>query len=1380
MKKIVFLILVIIAFNRINGQTWQWTKILDVPSFTDISTDVDGITFMMGQYTGSLAIGATTLANTAIGGASNSYITKMDSSGNYSWAKAITSVSNGSPFIPVLRGLAIAEDPVTHGCYFLGTCTSAIVTAGSFTVSSNTLNVYSLFIVKMDANGNFLSLTEICNDVSSNPSGSGDIKCDRFGNLYVSGNYNNFITFGSTTFTNTPGYQGTFTAKFDPSGNVVWARNSNIGSVKTIALDVNGNCYLVGYPNSGSITFGSSTINVNSSPTDIFIYTAKYSALGAEQFINTASVPNMNCNTIDAYDIAADSLGNYYVTGIFAGTATFNSNQISSRSNASACGSVDDIFVAKYNSFGVNAWVRKGGSNQTGESGEGIIVSQQQEPIAIGYFCNSAQFGSLSVSTGVTNVNQKNGFIARYNSSGGEKTLNQIGSGTSTTFPESITIDKNQSIYIAGTHSGTGNFGSQSITASGTKVFFSKVLGIANNVSATVVQTSGTNPMCAGAFASYSVQVTNGGTSPSFQWKINGSNVGTNSPTFTTTILANNNVITCIVTSNIANVGTNPATSSAIVAKVGLTPISISSETICAGHATTLSINSPQSGVSYLWNTGAVSNSIVVSPTVTTTYSAIGSVLGCSVSASGSVSIAVPLVLPLNEDFETSSFFMNDWRTYNPDVDINEWVISTSAGAGASASSISIENEDAYLFGGKKDFLYSPILDFSSISNAKLTFDVAYAKRDSASNDSLYVKISTDCGMTWTTLYSKTDSLLATAPNTYLYFVPNASQWRKDSIDLSAYLGNSSVKIAFLNVSGNGQPVYIDNINVSSSINASAIVNIVNGTNPSCEGTVVVFSVTPSYSGSNPIYQWIENGLNVGTNNTTYSLTCSSSVTTQVQCVMISNFPGVSNPTVTSNNYILNINPTPIITVGDVGICSGDSYTIVPLGATTYTYSGGTSVVSPTTTTSYSISGTDANGCVSLVNAISNVTVNPLPTLIVTGTNTVCLGTSSGIIANGATTYTWNTGQTTSSISVNPTSTTIYSVTGTGMNGCINSETVSLAVDSACANVWPGDANSDGIANNLDVLELGLHYTQTGLPRATASNNWQSYFANNWTGTITNGKNLNHSDCNGDGTINDDDTLAIYNNYGLTHTFKPTQTNLVNPQLSIVPDQPMVVKGMWGTASIYLGDATSPINNINGIAYTIDFDNTLLEPNSIWIEYQNSFMDAGQNLHFRKLDFANGKIFTATTHTASNNVSGFGKIATLHYQIKSSLATDQVLNIGLSQANQSNASGVISPLTSGTGTLMAIGASVGIKENSFSGNVLISPNPTNGLLNINFNTIPHNTKIEVYNSIGALVLTETMSNKNNTINVSELSSGIYYMKVLEENNVVAVKKVVKE
>ncbi|MDF2451667.1 MAG: hypothetical protein K0S26_1171 [Bacteroidota bacterium] len=325
------------------------------------------------------------------------------------------------------------------------------------------------------------------------------------------------------------------------------------------------------------------------------------------------------------------------------------------------------------------------------------------------------------------------------------------------------------------------------------------------------------------------------------------------------------------------------------------------------------------------------------------------------------------------------------------------------------------------------------------------------------------------------------------------------------------------------------------------------------------------------------------------------------------------------------------------------------------------------------------------------------------------------------------------------------------------------------------ANVWPGDANSDGTADNLDVLELGLHFTQTGPARATTSNTWQSYFANNWTGTITNGENLNHADCNGDGIINDNDTLAIYNNYGMAHSFKPVQTTTVNPQLSIIPDQSAVVKGTWGTASIYLGGTTSPISNINGLAFTIDFDNTLIETNNVYIEYQNSFLDAGQNLDFRKMDFANGKIFTATTHTLNSNVSGFGKIATLHYQIKSTLTSAQVLNLGISQAKQSDASGVISPLTSGSGSLTAT-IDVGLAEFLNANVISVSPNPTSGSLTINSKTEVQ--KIEVVSIAGQVLLLEAPTSLNHQLHLENFANGIYFVNLYQNDRIVKREKII--
>jgi hypothetical protein len=394
-----------------------------------------------------------------------------------------------------------------------------------------------------------------------------------------------------------------------------------------------------------------------------------------------------------------------------------------------------------------------------------------------------------------------------------------------------------------------------------------------------------------------------------------------------------------------------------------------------------------------------------------------------------------------------------------------------------------------------------------------------------------------------------------------------------------------------------------------------------------------------------------------------------------------------------------------------------------------------------------------------------------------------CLGSSFSLNAGGGNTYSWTGPDNFSSSLANPSipnstllNSGIYSVSiSTG--SCVVNKTVDVTINAGCQDVWPGDANSDGVADNSDILELGLHYTQTGPPRTLVSDMWMSFYATSWPGTISNGKNLTHSDCNGDGIIDDNDTTAIYYNYGLTHTFKPNDQTVINPQLSIVPDQSAVVKGSWGSASVYLGDAANPVSNINGIAFTVNFDYTLIEPEFFWIEYPNSFINASnQNLNFRKLDFWTNNLYTATTHTISNNVSGSGLIAVLHYQINSNLATDEVFNLGITQAKQSDASGNIVPLTSGTATLMAMGSSVGINESSNSNLISISPNPAQSIVSIS--STSELEKVEVINVTGQALILEQTNSKTHHLNVEELANGVYFVKVYSASGQMLLKKLV--
>lgn len=141
----------------------------------------------------------------------------------------------------------------------------------------------------------------------------------------------------------------------------------------------------------------------------------------------------------------------------------------------------------------------------------------------------------------------------------------------------------------------------------------------------------------------------------------------------------------------------------------------------------------------------------------------------------------------------------------------------------------------------------------------------------------------------------------------------------------------------------------------------------------------------------------------------------------------------------------VSVNPAPVITASNGAICSGQSFTLSPVGASTYTYSGGSAVVSPASSSNYTISGTGSNGCTGTL--VVNVTVNALPNVgINSNTVVLCTGNTAILSANGAVTYTWNTGATTSSIVVSPGTTTSYTVTGTNSNGCKRSSAFTQTV----------------------------------------------------------------------------------------------------------------------------------------------------------------------------------------------------------------------------------------------------------------------------------------------------------------------------------------------
>ena len=181
-----------------------------------------------------------------------------------------------------------------------------------------------------------------------------------------------------------------------------------------------------------------------------------------------------------------------------------------------------------------------------------------------------------------------------------------------------------------------------------------------------------------------------------------------------------------------------------------------------------------------------------------------------------SIIIASPIVTtPQTENCE-GTFPATNWSIGNPDANTT-WVQVTTAGSfGTSASSAQMDNNVTQNISGQSDYIYSSYLNLTNaLLPITLKFDVAYARYNSQYEDSLIVSVTNDCGTSWNRVYAKGDTSLATAPDNTGTFIPTAGQWRTETVNLDSYIGQSAVKVALQNISGWGQALYIDNINIT-------------------------------------------------------------------------------------------------------------------------------------------------------------------------------------------------------------------------------------------------------------------------------------------------------------------------------------------------------------------------------------------------------------------------------------------------------------------------------------------------------------------------------------------------------------------------------------
>lgn len=346
------------------------------------------------------------------------------------------------------------------------------------------------------------------------------------------------------------------------------------------------------------------------------------------------------------------------------------------------------------------------------------------------------------------------------------------------------------------------------------------------------------------------------------------------------------------------------------------------------------------------------------------------------------------------------------------------------------------------------------------------------------------------------------------------------------------------------------------------------------------------------------------------------------------------------------------------------------------------------------------------------------------------------------------------------------------SLSVTSDSGCVTTLTKPHYIIDSCASfIWPGDADNNAIADNNDLLPIGLYYGQTGIPRSSISNAWQADSVADWAITQNNGVDIKHADCNGDGTIDANDTLAINLNFNLTHgipVINNTSGERAASDLYFVTTGTSFNAGEWMDVELWLGSSTSPITNLYGIAFDIHYDVSLVQTGTERITYSTSWLGApGTNvLKISKIAPLAYTVYGALTRTDHTDVSGYGKIADLKFQIKTSLTSPVTMPLWISGYKANNAAGVEKTFTT---SITEINKETGITA---------SPNPFNHQTTINFNEEQKHSTLKIMDVLGKEVRSIDFSGKQLTIEKGEMKDGIYFLQVIDENNNLVNRKII--
>lgn len=320
------------------------------------------------------------------------------------------------------------------------------------------------------------------------------------------------------------------------------------------------------------------------------------------------------------------------------------------------------------------------------------------------------------------------------------------------------------------------------------------------------------------------------------------------------------------------------------------------------------------------------------------------------------------------------------------------------------------------------------------------------------------------------------------------------------------------------------------------------------------------------------------------------------------------------------------------------------------------------------------------------------------------------------------------------------------------------------------SNVWPGDTDNNGIANYIDLLNIGLAHGSTGPTRLDNSLDWYGRKALPWVNSFRDGTNYKHADANGDGVVDDADLEVLDLNYGKIRggLIEPPVLDTViatmgDPSIFVdLPESGEFPNGSAVSFPVILGSENQGVESVYGIAFTIEYNPSVLDPSTLKLTIPDSWLGDVEDLLIIQRHYPErGLLEVAISRKNGESVTGSGAIA-LMTTIIADVVGFSVIEVGVKQVKAIRVNGFSIPVNPET-RIAKITGSITATDNWETSGLGIYPNPIHDVLHLDNRSNEVIKSIEVLNPQGKVM--KVFIRPESSILLSDLPVGLYLLKV---------------